>query len=183
MCIRDSAPSDPYLFAGYDVRNAFFKFDAAEGSPKEVTLVFEVDEKGDGNWRELKRESVASSADGGYAFFSFSPEDKGEWIRVRCNAKLSGATCFFHYNNKDERLAADRAPIFDGLAAPSDASSFLTARMWPRADVDRLAVVAQNIQDGKVASERYYELNESGTALERVECKFEGGEQLSLIHI
>ena len=131
------APSDPYLFAGYDVRNAFFKFDAAEGSPKEVTLVFEVDEKGDGNWRELKRESVASTADGGYAFFSFSPEDKGEWIRVRCNAKLSGATCFFHYNNKDERLAADRAPIFDGLAAPSDASSFLTARMWPRRSLGR----------------------------------------------
>lgn len=176
-------PSDPYLFAGYDVRNAFFKFDAAEGSPEEVTLVFEVDENGDGNWRELKRESVAASADGGYAFISFSPEDKGEWIRVRCNAKLSGATCFFHYNNTDERLAADRAPIFDGLAAPSDASSFLTARMWARADVDRLAVVAQNIQDGKVASERYYELDESGAKLERVECKFEGGEQGTISRI
>jgi len=130
-------------------------------------------------------ESSTANADGaaqtsdvkhgaGTVWVDFSETETGEWIRVRSNADLVDATCFFHYKNADDR-PTQAAPIFDGIASPADVSDFLGARFWVRADNDRLAVVSSLVKDGQVAEERYYELTEDGR-LERVPCRFEGGE-------
>ncbi|MBR4834868.1 MAG: hypothetical protein IKU86_11140 [Thermoguttaceae bacterium] len=191
---RDAA-SDAYLFAGFDRRSAFVDFaDATLPEDVEnVEITFEVDRDGTGAWAPLKTVVVpknaaplSANADanaaqpsdanrrGGTVWVDFSETDAGEWIRVRSNAALVDATCFFHYKNADDR-PTQAAPIFDGIASPADVSEFLGARMWARADNDRLAVVSSIVKNGKVAEERYYELTEDGR-LERVPCRFEGGE-------
>ena len=180
--IDAQSPSDPYLFAGYDYRGAFIKFDTAEfpvrrDEPDSVRFSFEVDVKGDGTWTTLEVRDVPITAAGGYAWVAFDPGWQGEWIRVSANANLKGATCFFQYRNKDAREPGVAAPIFNGLAEPSDASDLLGARMWVRSNNDRLAVVATNVRGGERQEERYYELTEDATKLERVECNFEGGEK------
>ena len=199
---RDAA-SDAYLFAGFDRRSAFVDFADAtlpEGV-ENVEITFEVDRDGTGAWEPLKtvvvpknapslsanaepnvdESSTANAAQpsdvkfgAGTVWVDFSETEIGEWIRVRSNAALVDATCFFHYKNADER-PTQAAPIFDGIASPADVSDFLGACFWVRADNDRLAVVSSLVKDGEVAEERYYELTEDGR-LERVPCRFEGGE-------
>ena len=193
--VKRDAASDAYLFAGFDRRSAFVDFADAtlpEGV-QNVEITFEVDRDGTGVWAPLKTVVVpknapslsANAADGaaqpsdvkfgaGTVWVDFSEAEIGEWIRVRSNADLADATCFFHYKNADER-PTQAAPIFDGIASPADVSDFLGARFWVRADNDRLAVVSSLVKDGQVAEERYYELTEDGR-LERVPCRFEGGE-------
>ena len=165
-----NAASDPYLFAGYDRRSAFYSFASADDA--DVKLTFEVDRDGTGNWVELKTVDASARK---YGWIDFDPKTEGEWIRVTSNAKLADAVCFFSYQNDDKRPlgAADK---FAGLAAPDDAQNFLGARLWTRADNKRLAVVSKIVADGKVQEERYYELTEYAE-LKRVPCRFEGGEQ------
>ena len=193
--VKRDAASDAYLFAGFDRRSAFVDFADATlpQGIENVEITFEVDRDGTGAWEPLKTvvvpknaaplsanadANVAQPSDakrgGGTVWVDFSETDAGEWIRVRSNADLVDATCFFHYKNADER-PTQAAPIFDGIASPADVSDFLGARFWVRGDNDRLAVVSSIVKDGKVAEERYYELTEDG-CLERVPCRFEGGE-------
>lgn len=185
--VEADVPSDPYLFAGYDNRCAFLKFDAAErdgdGKRERVKFFFEVDRDGDGVWEPLVETTATLGETGGFAWVEFSPEQRGEWIRVRTDAKLRGATCFFQYRDKDARRVGEVAEIFNGVASPEDAANALGARMWIRADVDRLAVVTANVKNGEKQEERYYELSEDGTKLERVECKFEGGEKGTIARV
>ena len=179
--VAAQTPSEPYLFAGYDRRGAFVKFDSAEfkvrrDQPDRVTITFEVDVKGEGTWTPLKTVSVPIGNIGGCAWVEFPQDAPGEWIRATADADLKGATCFFQYRNEDKRQPNQASPIFDGIATPEDAADVLGARLWVRSNNERLAVVAENIRGGALQEERYYELNEDGTKLERVECKFEGGE-------
>lgn len=201
--VKRDAASDAYLFAGFDRRSAFVDFADAtlpEGV-QNVEITFEVDRDGTGVWEPLKTVVVPQNAPSlsanaepnadasstanaaqpsdvkhgaGTVWVDFSEVETGEWIRVRSNADLADATCFFHYKNADDR-PTQAAPIFDGIASPADVSDFLGARFWVRGDNDRLAVVSSIVKDGKVAEERYYELTEDGR-LERVPCRFEGGE-------
>ncbi len=172
--VRRGEPSDAYLFAGYDRRGALVSFDDAQDVEK-VTFTFEVDRDGNGVWTELKTVEIpANGENGGSAWVEFPQNETGEWIRVRADADLTNATCFFQYKSADDRPTA-AAPIFDGVATPDDAANFLGARLWVRGDNDRLAVVSQVVENGKVAEERYYELT-ADARLERVPCRFEGGE-------
>lgn len=201
--VKRDAASDAYLFAGFDRRSAFVDFADAtlpEGV-QNVEITFEVDRDGTGVWEPLKTVVVPKNAPSlsanaqpnadasstanaaqpsdvkhgaGTVWVDFAETEIGEWIRVRSNADLADATCFFHYKNADDR-PTQAAPIFDGIASPADVSDFLGARFWVRGDNDRLAVVSSIVKDGKVAEERYYELTEDGR-LERVPCRFEGGE-------
>ncbi|MDO5309476.1 MAG: hypothetical protein Q4G03_08290, partial [Planctomycetia bacterium] len=136
-------------------------------------LTFEVDRLGNGEWT-IEREIEAPSRGGTGVWVHFDRNVDAEWIRVRCNASLKNATCFFQYRNNDTRTDAP-SPIFNGLATVEDAANFLSARAWVRADNDRLAVVSQIIKNDKLQEERYYELSENAE-LERVPCVYEGGE-------
>lgn len=165
--VEADAVSDPYLIGGYDRINVYYSFDAENAA--DVKLTFEVS-RGDGNWSEYQGAANASNG----VFSIEQPQDGDyEWVRVRSNAALHNATCFIHSRqNAQERKGTG---IFNGLASPENCGDFLGARLWTRGDNQRLAVVSQIVQDGKVAEERYYELTKDAR-LERVECKFEGGE-------
>ena len=168
--VASGAASDPYLFAGYDNRGAFYSFDSADADSVELT--FEADARGDGNWREFAK--IDASKKFGFVEFE-EPSESFEWTRVKASANLKGATVFFQYGKKDERSVEPDAK-FAGLARADESRDYLGARLWARADNGRLAVVSQVVSDGEVREERYYELTESG-ALERVPCVFEGGEE------
>ncbi|MBP3694571.1 MAG: hypothetical protein J6J31_09075 [Thermoguttaceae bacterium] len=158
--------SDPYLFGGWDLRGAHIRHDAG----KSVDLRFEVDLNGDGNWTELRTETVS-----GEAWIEFPADVKGEWIRVSTDTKLPNATCFFQYAMRETRSAGPRDARFEGLAAPG-AKNFCGSTFWVRADNQRLAVVSQMVEDGKPQAKRYYELTEE-SKLVRSDRDFGGGEQ------
>ena len=177
--------SDPYLAAGYDYRTCYVAFEGSKAAANSktasrvsapVVIQLQADRDGAGTWENVKTIEVdVDSAGAGFKSFDLSDLPPCEWIRVSCaNADLVKATCFFHYRNSEGRRKV-AAELFNGVARPADAKSFLGARLWTRGDNERLAVVSQIVKDGALQEERYYELSEDG-ALERVECRYEGGE-------
>lgn len=146
--VTANTPSDPYLLAGFENRYMAIMSDA----PAVFTL--EVDVSGDGNWTAIPfpKEPTAS------LFFEIPQNTPGEWIRVRADRDLQNATCMFLYKNNDSRPTTP-AEKFRGLAAP-DAKDYLGGLLWVRKDNQRLAVAAQEVTDGKVSGEGYYELTE-----------------------
>lgn len=164
--VEANAASEPYLFAGWDLRGAHLKHDAG----KDVTFRFEIDRNGDGNWTELK--SVTTS---GSLWVEFSADEPGEWIRVSANQKLAQVTCLFQYAMRDERPAAPKDARFEGLAAPGS-QDVLGALLWMRPDNQQLAVISQNVGGGQLKAEHYYELT-GNSELVPVTKNFGGGEQ------
>lgn len=113
--VKGNAPSDAYLFAGYDLRCVHLSHDAAA----DVEFSFEIDRRGDGNWSPLTKIVVPS---GRAIFHAFASGDAGEWIRVKPSRDCAKASVVFAYRNRDTRAtAAD--PIFAGLAAPGDTTA------------------------------------------------------------
>ena len=148
--------SEPYLFAGYARRSVFLAVD----KPTEVT--FQVDLEGNGNWTALKTVQVDSSA-----WVEFLPEDKGEWIRVQSSQNLDKGSCYFQYQNADNRpLEPDSR--FDGLATP-DCQNYSAGLIWVRSDNQRLGIVGQTVKENKLVEEGYYELTEDAK-LVKVNC-------------
>ena len=86
--------SEPYLFNGYDHRMMTVRH--ATGKPVKFTL--EVDERGNGRWRELETFDVEKSL-----IHIFPSDVKGIWVRVKTDIDAESATVHFHYRNKDSR--------------------------------------------------------------------------------
>ena len=109
--VKADAPSDAFLFAGYDHRLLHLAHDA----PAAVTFTLEVDRAGNNTWNELRRVEVPA---GGYAFTEFSPSETGAWVRVRASRDCAHATATFSYRAIDSRTTT-AAPLFAGLATDS----------------------------------------------------------------
>ena len=109
--VKADAPSDAFLFAGYDHRLLHLAHDA----PTAVTFTLEVDRLGNNTWSELRRVEVPA---GGYAFTEFSPSETGAWVRVRASCDCAHATATFSYRAIDSRTTT-AAPLFAGLATDS----------------------------------------------------------------
>jgi hypothetical protein len=109
--VKADAPSDAFLFAGYDHRLLHLAHDA----PTAVTFTLEVDRLGNNTWSELRRVEVPA---GGYAFTEFSPSETGAWVRVRASRDCAHATATFSYRAIDSRTTT-AAPLFAGLATDS----------------------------------------------------------------
>ena len=109
--VKADAPSDAFLFAGYDHRLLHLAHDA----PVAVTFTLEVDRAGNNTWNELRRVEVPA---GGYAFTEFSPSETGAWVRVRASRDCAHATATFSYRAIDSRTTT-AAPLFAGLATDS----------------------------------------------------------------
>jgi hypothetical protein len=109
--VKADAPSDAFLFAGYDHRLLHLAHDA----PAAVTFTLEVDRLGNNTWSELRRVEVPA---GGYAFTEFSPSETGAWVRVRASRNCAHATATFSYRAIDSRTTT-AAPLFAGLATDS----------------------------------------------------------------
>jgi hypothetical protein len=109
--VKADAPSDAFLFAGYDHRLLHLAHDA----PAAVTFTLEVDRLGNNTWSELRRVEVPA---GGYAFTEFSPSETGAWVRVRASRDCAHATATFSYRAIDSRTTT-AAPLFAGLVTDS----------------------------------------------------------------
>ncbi|MBL9202647.1 MAG: hypothetical protein JNL39_19195 [Opitutaceae bacterium] len=94
--VKKDAPSDAFLFSGYEQRLLHLAHDA--GAP--VTFTLEVDRAGNGTWAELRRIEVPAS---GYAWLAFAESEKAAWLRVRSPRDLTRATALLAYRNRDPR--------------------------------------------------------------------------------
>lgn len=99
--------SEPFLFAGWKQRSSWLRNDGS----RPVCFTFEVDEKGNGQWTELKKSDVPA---GGAVVVDFTEEDKGEWIRVKADRNCI-ATVSFNYTQPDRR-SGKPDKMFSGLA-------------------------------------------------------------------
>ncbi len=109
---KAGVPSDPFLFSGFDHRSLHLADDGA--AP--VTFTLEVDARGDGTWRELRRVDAPAR---GSAWIEFTSKEIGAWIRVKASRDCTKTTAFFHYRNADRRRT-EPAPMFAGLARPGE---------------------------------------------------------------
>ncbi len=148
--IKAGEMSEPFLFAGWDVRSSWIKNEGKQ----EVAFTYEVDAKGNNNWNVLKTVSVKP---GESADVAFSPEESGEWVRVKIN-KATKATVQFSYAQKDRRgVTPDN--IFAGIAPVTD-SKTSAGLLWGLGKNRRkLGVLAGEVNDQAFTESGYYELD------------------------
>ncbi len=146
--ITKDTPSDPYLFAGYDLRGAHL----SHGSAGEITFSFEADEKGDNTWKPLTEIKVPA---GKATFHEFPPEAKAEWIRVKLSSDSTNVNAAFLFRNHDTRVT-EAAPIFSGLAKETNPTT-TGGTIRARADNKRTLAFASQAPDGSDIG--YYELD------------------------
>ena len=143
--------SDPYLFAGWNVRMGWIKNDGDTA----VTFTYEVDEQGNNSWKNLKQVTVDA---GKACAVNFPATDKGEWIRVKTD-KATRATVAFTYTVPDTR-AAKPASMFAGLVKAED-TTLTGGLLYGLGDNRRaLGLLACTETDGKVVETGYYEMGE-----------------------
>ena len=148
--VAANSPSEPFLFAGWPNRSCWIN---NEGS-QTVTFTFETDPKGNGNWQELNKVTVASGAS---QQTTFSSDAAGEWIRVSTNASTT-ATVHFFFADRDERSAKANT-IFEGLANVK-ASRAKGGLLYGLGDDRRTLGVSVVTFEGSEPSEvSYYELD------------------------
>ncbi len=148
--IKAGAVSEPFLFAGWDIRSAWIKNDGKQT----VSFAFEVDEAGNNNWKALKSATVKA---GEAANVPFETTEKGEWIRVKAD-KASKATVHFSYAQKDSRSTTPDA-MFSGLANVSETETS-AGLLWGLGNNRRkLGVLAGTTSDNAFTESGYYELD------------------------
>ncbi len=113
--VKAGAPSDAFLFSGYERRGVHLAHDSAEA----VTFSFEVDAKGDGTWQSLRSVEVH-----GYAWVDFPASERGTWVRVKTDRGCTKTTAFFQFGNADTRGSGATA-MFEGVGG---AGGLLSAR-------------------------------------------------------
>ncbi|HET6557684.1 MAG TPA: hypothetical protein VFG54_10250 [Prolixibacteraceae bacterium] len=148
--IKAGAVSEPFLFAGWDVRSAWLKNDGKQT----VSFTFEVDKNGDNNWKTLKSVSVKT---GESANVPFIAAEKGEWIRIKTDQETK-ATVHFSYAQKDKRSTTSDA-LFTGLANVSETKTS-AGLLWGLSNNRRkLGVLAGTATDSNFTESGYYELD------------------------
>lgn len=139
--VKGNVVSDPYLFSGYDYRQLIL----THSSSSPVTFTLEVDQKGTGEWTELRKMTVDAS---GTAMHLFTEEEQGTWIRLKADKDAAGVTAHFYYRDHDLRGTTNDS-LFDGIATTGKAAA--TAGVMQSLAYDNLGLA---IQGGG-----YYELN------------------------
>jgi hypothetical protein len=149
--IGKGMPSDPFLFEGWPNRACWVDQQSADP----VTLTFEVDREGNGNWVPLKSIQVDP---GKSRLVRFDQDEKGEWIRIVSDRSVT-ATAQFCYNDFEKRMTSPDA-IFSGMAeVVHDKSS--GGLLYGLGDNRRTLGMAAIAFDGnQVIQNGYYELNE-----------------------
>jgi len=148
--IKAGAVSEPFLFAGWDIRSAWIKNNGKQA----VSFTFEVDEKGDNNWAILKKISVKA---GESANIPFIAAEKGEWVRVKAD-QATKATVQFSYAQTDKRSTASDV-MFAGLSNVSETETN-AGLLWGLGNNRRkLGILAGTASDHGVTESGYYELD------------------------
>ncbi|KPL08674.1 MAG: hypothetical protein AMS26_24270 [Bacteroides sp. SM23_62] len=144
-------PSEPFLFAGWSERCCWIHNE----SDSIVNFVFEVDRRGNGHWKELKRINVRGN---GSALIDFSEDERAEWVRVIPHKSASG-TVHFSYT-EDEKRASVTDGIFQGLAEVKDAEGIGGLLYGLGGNRRTLGVAVHHYRDTDQTVTGYYELNE-----------------------
>jgi len=143
--VKAGVPSDPFLFNGWDYRCAW----VANHSSTAVSVTFQVDRDGNGQWSDFKTVEIASCSS---LFVPFDAGNDAVWIRAVCDRDIR-ADLTFTFAQK-ERRAAEPDPIFAGLA-PIDGNNDSEGCMYGLPDQRRaLGVLART-----GAGEQYYEID------------------------
>lgn len=159
--VKANTPSDPFLFSGYARRSLHI----STGTPNAVTAHLEVDQ-GDGEWTKVRDVKV----EGGSAYVTFKPEDKGAWVRISVDRDLAQASAVFACTNEDTR-PTQCAAIFDGVSN-LQTKDYSTGVLLTRGDNLRtLSFGAQVIKDGRLIHSGYYELTADMQLLHRDDPK------------
>jgi len=148
--VAAGAPSDPYLFSGYDYR----QLQITHGSDGTAMFTLEVDREGKGKWETLDTLTVAA---GQAVSRHFTKEESGAWIRLRADRALTGVTAHFHFRNRDHRTETNHA-MFSGLAAQEGKAA--TTGLMRSLTHEKLGLAAFD-QNGQPNG--YYELDQTLT--------------------
>lgn len=148
--VKAGTYSDPMLFAGWNLRSVWIN----NHSTNPVSLITEIDVNGNGQWEKLDEQEIGA---GETVNRPFSPNEKGEWIRVKVdrNSKMS---VHFTYNNGDKRSGV-ASPIFTGLSTDATRAGGL---LYSLGDNRRnMGMVAYSFDSkGNQQKLGYYELND-----------------------
>lgn len=150
--------SEPFLFSGWAKRCAWI---ANEGK-KRVTLTFETDVQGRGEWNLMRKVSVDP---GRSVNVEFDGDQKGEWIRISPDV-ASSLTIHFWYTEPETRPASHEG-IFKNISDVSDNGS-VAGLLWGLGDNRRkLGLVAGIASDSSFAEGGYYELDSAMNLVRR----------------
>jgi hypothetical protein len=142
--------SEPFLFAGWNFRSAWIKNEGLQTA----NFSMEVDKTGNNKWSALKNVKLEA---GESVNLAFTPEESGEWIRVKTDRDTK-ATVHFSYARTDSRNSASDA-IFTGLSHLSSPVS-IGALLWGLGNNRRqLGVLAGTVSENDFVETGYYELD------------------------
>jgi hypothetical protein len=116
--IKAGVASEPFLFAGLAHRSLHLAQDGAEP----LTVIVEVDARGDGKWTRLREITIPAK---GSAWAEFS--EPGAWVRLVAARDAARVTAMFHYRGEDRRIAQASA-IFDGVGTGAPGRGVVHAR-------------------------------------------------------
>lgn len=160
--VEANAPSDPFLFAGWDNRMAWVK---NEGT-RTALFSFEAVADGKGNWKAIRSVKVEPNQ---AAAVIFTASDQGEWVRVKSD-RGTKATVNFNYHDAS-RFVKNQDKIFDGLAHIGT-GSYSGGLMYGLGDNRRvLGLLAGQFSNGKYAENGYYELDSALNLVEKDDAK------------
>ena len=145
--VKKDSPSDAYLFAGWTNRSSWIN----NNTNDEVIYKFEIDNRGNNNWKVLKEVTVPAKSS---EFIVFDSQDEGEWIRVSTN-KNANANLSFTYSNL-ERRTTESDPIFAGLSSINDNAKH-GALLYGLGDNERKMGIVRQDANGKLGG--YYEID------------------------
>ncbi|MDR2037613.1 MAG: hypothetical protein LBQ60_06795 [Bacteroidales bacterium] len=145
--VEANIPSEPFLFAGWDIRTAWLK----NTGNQTVTFKFETDKEGTGQWNKLKDIDIPA---GGSLFLEFEEKEKGEWIRV-ISDKNTQASVAFVYADIDKRKNIPD-PIFKGIST-IDQEKSTGGLLYGLGDNRRVMGILAGNETGETG---YYEIDE-----------------------
>lgn len=146
------APSDPFLFQGFDRRGLQLTHQGSEP----VLVSIEVDRQGHNQWTPLRQIAVDPMSS---QWVGFEPQEAGVWLRLVVDRDVAGMTAQFHYSNADKRTTQADA-MFDSLArltSENRSGGLLRVR---GEQLKKLAFVGQSVAQGVTSEPRFYELDE-----------------------
>lgn len=100
--------SDAFLINGFDRKLIHM----AHQSDQPVAFILEVDELGNGQWKDLDRVTVPAS---GYRYKLFSKMN-GQWLRVKTDRDCGKATVAIHLTSKGAQWQTKMPATFESLA-------------------------------------------------------------------
>ncbi|GHS91414.1 hypothetical protein FACS1894174_01260 [Bacteroidia bacterium] len=148
--IPANAVSEPFLFTGWDTRSAWAK----NSGSQTVDFLFEVDQKGNGQWTELKKVSVAP---GKTELIGFDQvKEQGEWVRVKANVATTASISFVYGANDTRSLRPDA--IYKGISTIDTNQPSIGGLLYGLGKNRKaLGVLANSSETGETG---YYEVDE-----------------------